>query len=348
MEDLMMSKPEIKSKKIIYKEVTMSGVTKTLQSILTELLEKHTKADTRKEMVNPTDENLFRLINKYEIFQGMLFCQLVSFEPGHSQRYIQLKNDAESYEIRSVTSDELSKMTVEEAEEIRTEREQVIREFIDSILYFGVFGNSIVVMQSRSLTTRELEIHLRWLLGSLTHYLGAENSLKVSDKPKEEIIEEVLKRPVKSVSIGAPVTAVNDLSQGSNKPSWVPAGTASELLKTMLAEKWESFLRSSKLEDCLDDANLEVTLKITYKRTTSDSGERMLRNLVDATRHYPDDDVVVEMVGGTRLTGKDIRLWNTVKLATHKSLFDEHDLYSQMHEWMTTLISIGEIEDNDE
>ncbi|MFO6427076.1 hypothetical protein ACLBOM_21445 [Escherichia coli] len=325
-----MSKREIKTKKIIYKEVTMLVSTKDAPVDLMELLKKHTKADSRKEMVNPGEEDLFRLINKHEEFQGMLFCQLVAFEPGHSQRYIQLKNDAESYEIRSVTSDELSKMTVEEAEEARTEREQVVREFIDSILYFGVFGNSIVVMQSRSLTTRELETHLKWLLGSLSNYLGAENILKVSDKPKEEIIEEVLKRPVKSVSIGAPVSAVNELRQGSKSPSWVPAGTASELLKAMLAEKWESFLRSSKLEDCLDDANLEVTLKITYKRKTSDSGERMLRNLVDATRHYPDDDVVVEMVGGTRLTGKEIRLWNTVKLTTYNSLIDEHELYGQM------------------
>ncbi|HDX5608642.1 TPA: hypothetical protein ROS22_004234, partial [Escherichia coli] len=149
-------------------------------------------------------------------------------------------------------------------------------------------------------------------------------------------------------SIGAPVTAVNEFSQGSKSPGWVPAGTASELLKAMLAEKWESFLRSSKLEDCLDDANLEVTLKITYKRKTSDSGERMLRNLVDATRHYPDDDVVVEMVGGTRLTGKEIRLWNTVKLTTYNSLIDEHELYGQMHDWMVALINNGEIEETDE
>ncbi|MGX9377473.1 hypothetical protein ACWXV6_22155 [Pantoea ananatis] len=343
-----MSKPEIKYKNIVYKEVTMSGVTQSLQEILTEILDKYKKADMRKEMVSPEDEDLFRLINKHEIDRGMLFCQLVAFEPGHSQRYIQLKNDAESYQIRSVTSDELSKMTVEEAEEVRSEQEKIIREFIDSILYFGVFGNGIVVLQSRSLTTRELEIHLRWLLGTLTSYLGDQNSLKVSDKPKEEIIEEVLKKPVKSVSVGAPVSAVSDLSKGSNNASWVPAGTASELLKTMLAEKWESFLRSSKLEDCLDDANLEVTLKISYKRTTSDSGERMLRNLVDATRHYPDDDVVVEMVGGTRVTGKDIRLWNKVRLTTQKSLIDEKELYGQMHDWMATLLNDGEIEDKDE
>lgn len=78
-----MSKREIKTKKIIYKEVTMSGVSKTLQSMLMELLKKHTKADSRKEMVNPGEEDLFRLINKHEEFQGMLFCQFASLLPSN-------------------------------------------------------------------------------------------------------------------------------------------------------------------------------------------------------------------------------------------------------------------------
>lgn len=343
-----MSNKETKTKKITYKEVSIPSVSKTLQEMLTELMDKYQKADMRKELVNPEDENLFRLINKSEVYQGVLFCQLVAFEPGHSQRYIQLKDDAESYEIRSVTSLELAQLSDEAVDQIQTEQQKIIREFIDSILYFGVFGNSIVVMQSRSLTTRELETHLKWLLGTLSTLIPAECILKVSDKPKEEIIEEVLKRPVKSVSIGAPVSAINDMSSGSNTPSWVPAGYASEMLKAMLAEQWEKFITSSRLEDCLDDANLEVTLKITYKRTTTESGERMLRNLVDATRHYPDEDVTVEMVGGTKLTGKDIRLWNTVKLTSYNSLIDEHELYSQMHEWLLTLVTSGQIEGDEE
>jgi len=337
-----------KTKKIIYKEVSIPGCNQSLQEMLTEILKTHPKASERKELVNPASDDLFRLINKSEPFNGVLFCQLVAFEPGHSQRYIQLKDDAESYEIRSVTSAELSKLTDAEADKIQSENEQVIREFIDSILYFGVFGNSIVVMQSRSLTTRELEIHLKWLLGSLTSSIQAECILKVTDKPKEEIIEEVLKKPVKSVSIGAPIVAISEHQNMDNAPSWVPSGTASEMLKVMLAEQWEKFISSSRLEDCLDDANLEVRLTISYKRKTSDSGERMLRNLVDATRHYPDEDVTVEMVGGTRLTGKEIRLWETVRLSSYNSLIDEHDLYSQMHEFLMTLVRTGEIEENGE
>lgn len=337
-----------KTKKIIYKEVSIPGCNQSLQEMLTAILKFHPKADKRKELVNPASDELFRLINKSEEFNGVLFCQLVAFEPGHSQRYIQLKDDAESYEIRSVTSVELSKLTDAEADKVQSENEQVIREFIDSILYFGVFGNSIVVMQSRSLTTRELEIHLKWLLGSLTTSIPAECILKVTDKPKEEIIEEILKRPVKSVSVGAPVVAVSEHKKIEDAPSWVPSGAASDMLKVMLAEQWEKFISSSKLEDCLDDANLEVRLTISYKRKTSDSGERMLRNLVDATRHYPDEDVTVEMVGGTRLTGKEIRLWETVKLTSYNSLIDEHELYSQMHEWLMTLVRTGEIEEDGE
>lgn len=339
---------EIKTKKILYKEVQIPGQKKTVQEMLSEVLNKNQKADLRKELVNPNEDNLFRLINKNELFQGVLFCQLVAFEPGHSQRYIQLESDAESYKIRSVTSTELAQLSEEKADEVKSEQAKVVREFIDSILYFGVFDNNIVVMQSRSLTTRELETHLRWLLGTLASAIPAECILKLTDKPKEEVIEEILRKPVKSVSIGAPVETTLSRGSSDQQASWVPSGTAAGLIKAMLAEKWDSFLKSTPLDSCLDDANLEVTLKISYKRNTSNGGEKMLRNLVDATRHYPDEDVTVEMVGGTKLTGKDIRLWNTVKLVTYNSLIDEHDLYGQMHEWLQSLLNAGEIDYEDE
>ena len=343
-----MSNKETKTKKILYKEINIPGQTKTVQQMLSEALATHQKADLRKEIVNPNEEKLFRLINKSEIFQGVLFCQLVLFEPGHSQRYIQLESDAESYKIRSVTSAELAKLTEEQADEVKLEQAQIVREFIDSILYFGVFDNSLVVMQSRSLTTRELETHLRWLLGSLTDSIPDGSILKLTDKPKEEIIEEILSKPVKSVSIGAPVETKLSENTQNGGASWVPAGTSADIIKAMLAEKWEKFIKATPLDACLDDANLEVTLKVTYKRKTTENGEKMLRNLVDATRHYPDEDVTVEMVGGTKLTGKEIRLWNTVKLVTHNSLIDEHDLYGQMHEWLASLMRSGEVEYNDD
>ncbi|CAG9411045.1 TPA: hypothetical protein ACS73E_003742 [Providencia alcalifaciens] len=341
-----MSNRQIKTKRILYKEVLIPGQSSSLQQLLSDVLSKHQKAENRKELVNPNNDDLFRLINKSETFEGMLFCQLVSFEPGHSQRYIQLKNDAESYEIRSVTSAELAKLTDEQADEIKKEQNQVISEFIDSILYFGVFGNSIVIMQSRSLTTRELEIHLRWLLGTLTQNITNGGVLLIRDKPKEEIIEKVMSRPIKSVSVGAPIEAVSNLDSGKQK--YLPSGSGADVIKAMLAEKWDSFIKGIKLTDCLDDANLEVKLVFTYKRKTTENGERVLRQIVDSTRHYPDEDVTVEMVGGTKLSGEDIRLWHTIKLITYNSLIDEHDLYAQMHDWLRGLLTTEEIEGYDD
>ncbi|CDH01947.1 universal stress protein [Xenorhabdus bovienii] len=341
-----MSKKETKTKRILYKEVKITGQTRTLQDLLSDIISEHPKAESRKELINPSDENLFRLINRHEVFQGMLFCQLVAFEPGNSQRYIQLKNNAESYEIRSVTSTELAKLAEEDTDEAKQEREEIIREFIDSILYFGVYGDSVIIMQSRSLTTRELETHLRWLLGSLTSKIPNGNVLVIRDKPKEEILEKVMKKPVKSVTIGTPIEASNQTGKdGVNQ--WVPSGTGAEILKAALSEKWDNFIKGIKLTDCLDDANLEVRLVFSFKRKTSENGEKVLRNIVDATRHYPDEDVTIEMVGGTKLSGQEIRLWNTVNLVTYNSLIDEHDLYGQMHEWLTALLTSGEIESHE-
>lgn len=339
--------PEYHSKRIHYKQAHIAGETATLEELLDAALNRFKRADDRKELVNANSDDFFRLINKSERFQGMLFCQFLAFEPGQAQKYIQLKSEAESYDIKSVSSEELSKLSSEELEEKQAKAEEVRREFIESILYFGVSGNHVVVLQSRSLTTRELETHLAWFLTSLSDHLKAGTVFVLKDKPKEDVMRRVLKRPVKTVSIGAPVYAEPQQTQivGEEKTTqWLPVGRGADLLKAYLGEQWQSLIQQSKLEDCLDDANLEVRLQVTYLRKTSSSGEQLLRNIATAARHYPDEDVSIELVGGTKLSGSDMRLWDTIKLKSYKSLVDEHDLFLQMHTWLTSLISTDEIE----
>jgi hypothetical protein len=339
--------PEYQTKRIHYKQAHIAGETATLEDLLDAALNKFKRADDRKERVNSNSDDFFRLINKSERFQGMLFCQFLAFEPGQAQKYIQLKNEAESYDIKSVGSEELSKLSGEELEERQAKVEEIRREFIESILYFGISGNHIVVLQSRSLTTRELETHLAWFLTSLSDHLKTGTVFVLKDKPKEDVMRKILQRPVKTVSIGAPVYAELQQSQvdgGEKTTQWLPVGKGADLLKAYLGEQWRSLIQQSKLEDCLDDANLEVRLQVTYLRKTNPSGEALLRNIATAARHYPDEDVAVELVGGTKLSGADIRLWDTIKLKTYKSLVDEHDLFIQMHTWLMSLISTDEIE----
>lgn len=51
------------------------------------------------------------------------------------------------------------------------------KEFIDSVLYFGVIDNHVAIIQSRSLTARTLESYLGWLLGEAAKALPANSAL---------------------------------------------------------------------------------------------------------------------------------------------------------------------------
>lgn len=68
-----MSKRQIKTKRILYKEVLIPGQSSSLQQLLSDVLSKHQKAENRKELVNPNNDDLFRLINQ-KLLKGCCFA----------------------------------------------------------------------------------------------------------------------------------------------------------------------------------------------------------------------------------------------------------------------------------
>lgn len=337
---------EKKRKSIHYKLASITDQSLTLQELLTIALsedqETHT-ASKRMEQINPDDEAASRLINRFKLkHQGMLFGQLVRFEAGRSQVLMTLDLDAESYSVDTITSDSVLNDNQDEKE-----RDRRRREFIDSILYFGVLDNHLVVMQSQALTTRELEAHLAWLLAERLELLGRGSVFMLIDKITEEVRERVVKTPVKSVNIGTPVETKDEQTETKATPEipsargvkYIPSGQGADILAAALGKDWFNEL---KLEDSLDEANLQVQLKVTYLRKTSETGQKMLDDIASTLRHIDSDDVSVDFHGGGKLVGNEIRLNGHINVMTTNGIVDENDLFHQMHNWL-----VGRIEDHE-
>ncbi|MGP9834238.1 hypothetical protein [Marinobacter sp. NSM] len=337
---------EKKRKSIHYKVATISNQTQTLQEMLEAALcdqsDAHYAAN-RMEKINPDHDSICRLINHHTVFQGMFFGQLVRFESGRSQVLMTLDEQASEYSIDTITSDAVA------GEEGESESEKVRRkkEFIDSILYFGCLDNHIVLMQSQALTSRELETHLSWLLGTRLSIMARNSALMLQDKITEEVRAKVERSPVKTVSIGTPVETSEQQSGDDSGESvskgvqWVPAGRGADILSAAMGADWFNRL---KLDDSLDEANLQVQLKVTYLRKTSKTGQQMLDNIAASMRHSHDDDVVVELKGGGKLLGKEVRLNGHLNVQATNGIVDESDLYHQMHTWLLSKIDDDEIE----
>lgn len=314
------------------------------------------KPADRQQKVNP-DEDSVIFINRLTEYSGMLFGQLIFLETGKRQPYITVEDSADYYNISALASNQIpEEQASEESAQISLQKR---REFVDSILYFGLFGNHVVVLQSASLKTRELESHLSWVLRDLTGTVPNTSVLILKDKPAESVIKKMEHSPVKAVRIGAPVTSeqLDESAVGSkpsiadetestevvhaNKVKFVPSGAMANALKSFLPDIFSSL----DLDDALDDANLHVALEVTFNRKTSKVGQKVLDHIATSLRHLPETDVAITLQGGGQIKGNELKLNGGIKVQyTPLGLVDEGVLFFEMHKWLLTHISSQEID----
>lgn len=355
---------ESRSKVIQYKRAVIPNCTATLQQIIDSIISENGTAHmvgARREQINPTDSNSgFRMVNRSSTFKTVLFGQLILFEQGKSQTLMTIADDVNYYDINAITSKQI-KLAEDEAKS-EGEKEKITREFVDSILYFGIRDNHVMIVQSSSLRTKDIENHLNWLIHSFGNIFNGDNFLVLQDKPTEDTIKKMHESPVKKINLGSvpiknsdsndAVTLKNisdplELPRAIKTPvekvkkiKFMPAGKGGDIMKAAFGEGWFNNLQ---LEDSLDESNLQVNLEITYFRKTNKDGQRVLDTLATSLRNLDDEDISINLQGGGVIKGSDLKLSGKVNVQYNNGLIDENDLYLQMHKWLASKVQTGEV-----
>ncbi|WP_238085260.1 hypothetical protein [Pseudescherichia vulneris] len=348
-----------RQKAIHYKVATMANCNSDLQTILESIVGKDGTAEKvgqRREQVSPSNSDSgLRLINRSNTFKTILFGQMILFEQGRSQALMTISDDASFYDINAITSEQIKLEADNSVSE--EEKQKIKREFIDSILYFGVLKNHVMIVQSSSLRSKDLEIHLNWLIHSFGNAFADDSILILKDKPSEETIKRLEKTPVSKINLGSvPIKAqdsngnveivptVNptkqDAVQKVKKMKFMPKGKGGDILKAAFGQDW---FRDLRLEDTLDEANLQVNLEISYFRNTTKDGQLFMDTLATSLRHTDQEDIEISLKGGGTIKGADIKLSGSVSIQYNNGLIDENHLYLQMHKWLHAKIGAGDI-----
>lgn len=351
-----------KPKAIHYKNVVISGGANLQALLLNAIGPKGTvsKPSQRQQKANEEDTVVI-FVNKVNEYNGMTIGQLVYLETGKHQQYITVDDDADYYSIDAMSSElipEADAATAAIADDAPEQsRIKKRKEFVESILYFGVVDNHIVIIQSAALSSRQLEAHLAWLLGTCTNYLGKSANLVLQDKPAESVFRKMEQTPAKSISVGAPLTTdvypststpsssapAIDVEPGlhANKVRFQPAGPAASLIRAIAPGLFEKL----NLEESLDEANIHVSLEITYNRKTTKTGQSVIDQIATSLRHSPASDVVINLQGGGKITGDELKLSGNIRLEFLASgLINEAVLFHEMHKWLYTKIDSSEID----
>lgn len=314
-------------KTVIYKRARYLQASGNLQEDLAAALRKAKSVGSRKEVLN-AHENTCLLINIARTRWKMLFGSVLLYSRGKNAALV----------TEDDTADDL---TIEQLAPPRDESGKR-RDFIESLLFFGIKENHVVIMQSMGLRARQFESHLAWLLQTNTQVLSGDDQLELADHATNAAIRQVLKSPIKKVSVGLPLES-NAAPQDSRRGKFAfrPEGVGFDVLSTILGKKW---LDRMKLDESLDESRLEVEVLVSYTRRTDDMGQGLLNEIASQLRHQDAEDVRIDLANGTRLTGDELKISGPVQVTAYGGLVDPEDLYPRMRDWLTSLLEEGVID----
>lgn len=323
-----------KPKTIIYKRADFSVPGTVLETAIKNAFIKAPKPALRREKIGDgeKDSGIRKVIGASKYQDSMLCGAFLLYEIGKDVTFVVEDDDADEFIIES-----------QNPAAGLSEEDNKNREVLESALYFGVWGNHVVLVQSAALKARDLENHLKWLLRELTSVLPAGVGLSLSDEPTQAAREQIQNLPVKSVEIGTPLESEPvdmPISGVASTTSHRIGGKAWEAISAFLGE---GVLSNLNLDDALDESNLEVTLQLKYKRKTTESGHAALDKIARAMRHAEPEDTKVVTGSGTVIKGSDLKLTGSITVDTYNAVVDTADLYTQMYTWLEQRIAEGSV-----
>jgi hypothetical protein len=313
---------DTKPKTLHYRRAQFLTPTRTLEDLLSAALKVNSLVANRVETVTAAGD--CRLINHTTSHRGLLCGNLIIYEHGANKLFLTVDGSQRAFPIAQVAPPELPNKK-------RTE-------FLDSILYFGIKGNHVVLMQSSGLKGKQLELYLNWFL-SACGVLGTHNRLELVDHPPRMTSDQLASRPVKKVSYVSAMAheTVQESPRSSSKTEkklrLTPVGRALDIVRAAIGIREFEKL---KLDEALD-GNLQVSLEVTYNRSTTQEGQKVINDIARALRNVDGEDISIQVPGLGLLRGDDLKLSKPILVACHNGHVDMPELFDEMHQWLLGL-----------
>lgn len=223
------------------------------------------------------------------------------------------------------------------------------KEYIHSMMYWMVIKDHVLILQSRSLMSKQIEEYLTWLLKDRTATIQPTGHVLLQAKfDSAEVggdlddIREIIvggATGVTAAATAAPepvrVTETETYKELAEKRPWKER--AVEVLRAVMSNEADV---QELLESIPDDADLHVSVHIGYRarkrKITRAPMQQALRNL-------PEGEITAIGKNG-KLTGKDIRLSHPASILKVGSLLDPQDVRRALLEAYTNFVKNGKIE----
>lgn len=341
-----MARSNTKTKTAYYKKAILKD-NKKLSDLLIKAFVSHQAMfrtpSSRHFNPNVNTEDFF-VLNEVSMLEGMFYGELVYIERDKHQTILRVEKDVPRYTQRTVTVDDVQLTGFENHE----------KEFVENTLYFGVFENHVVIIQSSSVRINKLRDYLNYMLGETKADLLDDSIILFQDKPSREAKDLLADSPAKTVKISQQVTATPALiDDSSNSNSITGYKSASFTFDSKQSGIWSSIVKHlkldkrtvSKLKDTLVDDNLYVDIVLRRKqggnKGISESGQELMNTVATSFSNLADEHFEIELQDGSKLTGEQYRLSKKIKVEVINDGINHLKLKNEFFEFLEKNITDG-------
>jgi len=328
---------KLTTKSLVYKVARFNDQNNghSLQNLVTKALKSKKAAINRRQQTD--SENHFRLINFNGPYKGMRVGEMFDYTKGQKQPSALVDEKAEELTLSAISPPNKKS------------------EFLHSILYFGVKGNAVVLSQSMSLRSLQLEDYINWLLRSCG-LIQEEDYIILSDQPPLDKRKKIhstkgieLHSPV-DLKPSKPVSIVQDRKGKSNQEvtdtksiSLSPSGLGWDALKKILPSEI-SLPASINADDIISNRSLEVKVMLTWSKTFKDDPTKFLDDISNQLRHVDSEVDYSIITKSGKITRDEIKLKRSVNVATNdEGMIKKEEMWEAMHSWLDSLVNDDKI-----
>lgn len=310
------------------KMTVVDPATGTLQQMLSRALGHGDAVDHMENTSPDPDAGSFRLIAQhYSVGKGIAGI-FTSYVPGASAVSLEISRGTKQLDLAQLRPPKSADAGKQ-------------REWAEGLLYFFCRDDHVVVIQSSAVKIGQFEEHLSWLLRSSGDRVGP--SVVLKDRRARSVREKVRHAHVKTVKVGGvlmkPAPRQPSTERTTESTQVAVAGTSMlEALRSALFNEGARFDWGAALT-----GNLKATLVLTYDRSTTTHGQKLLDDIGLAFRGQDDVDTVLKLSNGQKVTGNELRLTTQMKIPTTDGVLNMDAAFSTMHSWFLDLAGAGEL-----
>lgn len=349
-------KPEFRTKMLHYRRAKCAENTegRTLQQLLTKALGEYPLVKDRYQFVKaddgaPDDADLEQVrvfINHSATRFDILFGEVVRYSDGTFKSMVKVDDDASHLSIEQV------------APPIADDGKR--REFLDSLMYFAVFDDHVVVIQSSLLQIRDCEKHINWFLHK--ENVGHKGFFALTKEIPKQHRKQIEKADTKSLKVGTPLIdtidnkPVIDIQKAKGKADTKEflqaknvrfSGKGLDFIKDLIPEDIRNKFKiddEAILLDALDGSDLVVSIEISYKRKARERSQDIINSFSTALRHMNPEDVEIDFNNVGKLKGHQLSIQKKLNLRYVNGVLDMEDLHLKLRNWIKDQIKLEDIE----